>query len=221
MRTLVLVSILAALAAVAAAQRTDPICPTIEIIGPSGLTNPGDTLTFAVTLSSTPANVRYVWNVSRGVIEDGQGTRSIVIRTSLEDHGQNVEATVSITGLPKNCVHKATEIAPVASLVEGQPVDQFGILPRNDIRGRLDNYFHELSNNPHDRGFVVIQLGPGDNPNLTNSRYRLIVQHVRFRKFDLSRIDFGFELGGETGTTLWRVPPGARLPKCRCIYLRK
>ena len=123
MRRLVLVPFLAALALVAPAQQTDPICPTIEITGPSGLTNPGDTLTFAVTLSSTAGNVRYTWKVSRGVIEDGQGTQSIVIRTSLEDNGQNVEATVSITGLPKNCVHKATEIAPVASLVEGQPVD--------------------------------------------------------------------------------------------------
>src|SRR5688572_21046403 len=146
MRLLGLLLLLLFCAALSDAQL--PNCPTIEIIGPSGVTQPGETMTFAVTLSSTAENIKYMWTVSRGVIEKGQGTQSIVVRTSLDDERQNFIATLTLQGLPPVCNANASEIGPVAELPIGEPIDQFGVLPRNDIRGRLDNFFMELSNTP-------------------------------------------------------------------------
>jgi len=210
------------LSMVTASRAQDPLCPKINVTGPSGVTTPGDTLTFAVTLSSTPANIRYFWKVSRGTIVAGQGTQSIVVRSSTEDENRNIEATVSINGLPPGCGSVASEMGPIAPMIIGEPVDSFGNLPRDDVRGRLDVFFQELSNYPHDRGFIVIGLGPRDKPNTSNARFRLIIQHIRFRKFDASRISFALQPGsGVTRTTLWRVPPGAQPPTCeRCIFVR-
>src|SRR5215213_5626889 len=101
MRSSILVILLLACGAFSNAHQTK--CPKVELIGPSGVTHGGDTLTYVVSLSSTPANIKYSWTVSHGVIETGQGTQSIIVRSTRADGAQEIVATVKIEGLPEGC----------------------------------------------------------------------------------------------------------------------
>jgi hypothetical protein len=186
-------------------------CPTLSVSGPAGVTSPGDTMTFTANVSGGPS-VTYNWTVSRGTIESGQGTPSIVVRTAIGDAGSNVTATVEIGGLDPacNCPRSASESGPIATILQALLIDEFGNLPNDDIRGRLDNFFQELSNNPNNQGYII-NYG---TPIQIAARERLITNHIAFRNFDRSRITL--VRGGDTGegpkTKLYRIPPGAANP---------
>lgn len=186
-------------------------CPTGSITGPAGVTNPGDTMTFTANISGGP-DVTYNWTVSAGTIESGQGTPSIVVRTARENAGQTITATLNLGGTDPacNCQTQFTESGPVAPAPEAILVDEFGRLPNDDIRGRLDNFFQELSNNPNNQGYII---NYGTDREIT-ARERLITNHITFRNFDRSRITLvrGGDRGNGPETRLYRIPPGAANP---------
>ena len=187
-------------------------CGTLSVSGPAGVTQPGDTMTFTATVAGGSATPTYNWTVSRGTIESGQGTPSIVVRTSMDDANQTVTATVNLGGLDPacNCPATASESGPVADRVQPVLIDEFGKLPNDDIRGRLDNFFTELSNNPNNQGYII---NYGTDAEIT-ARERLITNHINFRKFDRSRITLvrGGDRGNGPETKLYRIPPGAANP---------
>lgn len=168
-------------------------------------------MTFTANVSGGPA-VTYNWTVSAGTIESGQGTPSIVVRTSVADAGTNIRADVVISGLDPacNCPDRAGESAPVATILQAILIDEFGNLPADDIRGRLDNFFQELSNNPNNQGYIINYGTPAQ----IAARERLITNHITMRGFDRGRITL--VRGGDTGegpkTKLYRIPPGAANP---------
>jgi hypothetical protein len=186
-------------------------CPTISVTGPAGVTTIGDTMTFTANVTGGP-DVTYNWTVSAGTIESGQGTPSIVVRTSVANANSNITATVTIGGLdPRcNCPSTASESGPVAGILESILIDEFGRLPADDIRGRLDNFFQELSNNPNNQGYIINYGTPAQ----IAARERLITNHITMRGFDRNRITL--VRGGDTGegpkTKLYRIPPGAANP---------
>lgn len=47
-------------------------CPSITVIGPMGITNPGDKIIFRV--DGGAVDLTYLWSVSAGTIVEGQGT---------------------------------------------------------------------------------------------------------------------------------------------------
>ncbi|MGH9946872.1 MAG: hypothetical protein ACRD6X_06720 [Pyrinomonadaceae bacterium] len=189
-------------------------CPSISVTAPAGVINPSQTATFTANYSGA-VNVTYNWTVSDGTIESGQGTPSIVVRTSLADAGKTIEATVSLGGLSEalpncGCETTARDSVPVAERLITELVDEFGKLPNDDIRGRLDNFFQVLSNNPNDQGYII-NYG---TPVQIAARERLITNHITFRSFDRSRITLirGGDKGDGVSTKLYRVPPGADNP---------
>lgn len=189
-------------------------CPTLTISGPAGITNPGDTMTFTANVSGGSQSdvITYNWTVSAGTIESGQGTPSITVRTDNSLAGGNVTATVTLGGVPTGCGcdTDAAETAPVAPLPQAVQVDEFGKLSNDEIRGRLDSFFAELSNNPNNQGYII---NYGTDREIA-ARERLITNHINFRNFDRSRITL--VRGGDTGegakTKLYRIPPGAENP---------
>lgn len=186
-------------------------CATVSVSGPPATTNPGDTMTFAANVTPGTYDPTYNWTVSAGTIESGQGTPSITVRTTREMAGSSVTATVDIGGAPVDCSCpvQGSETAGVAPKPDPVLVDEFGAMPNDDIRGRLDLFFAELSNNPNNQGYVINYGTPAQ----IATRERLIRNHIAFRRFDASRITL--VNGGEgTGvsTKLYRVPPGADNP---------
>lgn len=186
-------------------------CASISVSGPAGITVPGDAMTFTANVTGG-AITTYNWTVDRGTIESGQGTPSITVRTSAADAGQNVRATVTVGPVMPDCgcTTEASEQAPVQAAPEPVLVDEFGVLPNDDIRGRLDTFFAELQNNPNNQGYII---NYGTDREIA-ARERLITNHINFRQFDRSRITL--VRGGDTGegarTKLYRIPPGAENP---------
>lgn len=189
-------------------------CPSLSVSGPAGITAPGETMTFtASAVGGTQASLTYNWSVSAGNIESGQGTPSIVVRTDNSLAGSSVTATVEIGGLDPSCScpTTASETAGVAPNPEPVLVDEFGKMPNDDIRGRLDLFFAELSNNPNNQGYIINYGTPRE----IAARERLVTNHINFRGFDRSRITLvngGASSTGEAQTKLYRIPPGAENP---------
>jgi hypothetical protein len=189
-------------------------CPNLSVTGPAGITAPGETMTFTANLSGGDQNnITYNWTVSAGTIESGQGTSSITVRTTSDQAGGNVTATVNIGGTDPacNCDAEASETAGVEAPPQPTEVDTFGVLPADEVRGRLDAFFSTLANDPTAQGYVIT-YGPA---RAVTARERLIRNHIRFRNFDASRITF--VQGGDTGegvrTRLISVPAGATPPQ--------
>src|SRR5690606_29104199 len=129
----------------------------------------------------------YNWTVSAGSIESGQGTSSIVVRTTREMAGTSVTATVDIGGAPTDCSCGAitgSETGGIETILGPVFVDGFGKMPNDDVRGRLDLFFAELANNPNNQGYIINYGTPREVATIE----RLITNHVNFRKFDRSRI---------------------------------
>jgi hypothetical protein len=183
-------------------------CPTISVTGPSGVVLPGTPMTFTANVSGgTAENITYNWTVSAGTIESGQGTPSITVSTT-GLQSTNITATVEIsgTGLCAECTRTDSETGIVQGPEPLRPFDTFGPLPNDDVRGRLDNYFVALRNDPTARGYIVI-----DGPERDAARRETLIRnHMRLRRFPTDRITIvrGDASAGEIFTRLYVIPAG-------------
>ncbi|MGD9631267.1 MAG: hypothetical protein AB7V18_18675 [Pyrinomonadaceae bacterium] len=202
--------------------QTTAQCPAIKVTGPAGITNPGENVVFQVAINVVGPKLEFHWSVDKGMIVKGQGTPEITVLTDRSLAGEAVTATVEVEGLPQNCERISSETAGIAPVIGcGYPFDEWGEMKPNDERGRLDLMFAELSNNPNNVGMIVFRVKPGDRLDPTNRRIQFVLKHVKFRKFDKSRIWFALELAEEKSTRLYRIPPGAETPACDgCIIFR-
>lgn len=185
-------------------------CPTtFDVSGPSAVTKPGDTMTFTANVSGGSAeNITYNWSVSAGSIESGQGSPSITVRVPADLFNSNITATVEISGtnLCAECPRTQSETAPTAPKDIITPFDTFGPLPNDEVRGRLDNYFVALRNDPTATGYIVI-----DGPERDAARRETLIRnHMRLRKFPTDRIQIvrGDTSAGEVFTKLYVIPAG-------------
>jgi hypothetical protein len=218
MRRVIPILIVIVIASVSLFGRTAK-CPKLTIIGPAGISNPGDRITFLLEIvGGVPSDLSIKWTVERAEIVEGQGTPGQVISKLF---GVNVKVVANVDGLPESCEKTASELAGTARKTIGDPFDVFVNLPNNDQRSRLDSYFFDLANYPTHAGFIVII--PGKNgKRAALKRIKFILNHVKFRRFDKGRPVFGIEYNGGASTVLWRVPPRAELhcPDCEIIYGR-
>lgn len=91
-------------------------------------------------------------------------------------------------------------------------VDEHGQLPCDDLLGRLDVYFAELSRDPGSIGLVMLS-GTKEKKRLAVFRQHLIEAHARDRKFTSNQIKFVRTISTENlGVQLWRIPSGATEP---------
>src|SRR5687768_13986812 len=93
--------VLAACMSLTAQQTTS--CPHVTITGPAGVTAPGETATYQVSVNlseNQKLQLEYVWSTTAGEIVRGQGTTSIEVRREL---GRTMVATVEVRGLPEGC----------------------------------------------------------------------------------------------------------------------
>jgi PKD repeat protein len=183
-------------------------CPTLTVDGPSSAVKSGETMTFtANVVGGNQQNITYNWEVSQGTIVSGQGTPQIVVGTEgLED--TNIQATVKISGDEGcNCDTEASETGVVASEPQPELVDEFGPIPNNDVKARLDIFSTRLANDPTSTGYVV---NYGSSAQVTR-RERLIRDYlVNEKGVEASRLVF-VNGGVESAirTRLWLVPAGA------------
>ena len=189
-------------------------CPTVNVTGPSEITQPGSSMTFSANVSGgTQDSVTYTWTVSAGTIESGQGTPSITVSTTPDMAGGNVTATVTVGGPDPACKCEGlsdSETAGIATRPVSETIDEFGVLPADDIKARLDSYFSRLQNDPTARAFII---NYGTDRDVAR-REKIIRDYINFRSQDASRFTFvrGTDDGTGIRTKLILVPAGAEDP---------
>jgi hypothetical protein len=187
------------------------VCPNLDVSG-GGVVQPGEPMSFTANVSGgTATDITYNWTVSAGTISSGQGTPSISVDTTgLE--GQNVTATVEIGGsLCATCTRNDSETGSVAVNPKPRLFDEFGKLPDDEVKARIQNLYVELGNNPNSQGYII---NYGTDKEITN-RERQIRKAIDFLKLDPSRVTLvrgGASPNGGVYTKVWIVPPGAANP---------
>jgi len=198
-------------------------CPSIGVIGPAGVTNPGDEMRFSVDVGSVGPRLQFVWTINEGTIVSGQGTQAITIATKIAMAGSSVIATVRVEGLPTGCEKIYSETAPIAPIAGcGSPSDEWGKLKPNDQRLRLDNVFAELRNNPTNIGFLMLNITQKERLDSGNERIQFILKHAAFIKFDSSRLWFALAFADEPRTRFYRMPIGSEdtFPCDECLIIK-
>ena len=185
------------------------VCPEFTVTGPAAPVEPGQTMTFTANVTGgTATDITYNWEVSAGTIESGQGTPVITVRVPADLFSSNITATATIsgTGLCENCTRSRSETGITTPKPDIPPFDTFGPLPNDDVRGRLDNFFVALRNDPAATGYIII-----DGPPREIARRRTLIQnHMRLRRFPADRITIveGDTAATEVFTRLYVIPAG-------------
>jgi len=184
-------------------------CAPVSISGPSGVTNPGDTMTFTASVSGDRT---FNWSVSAGTIESGQGTPSITVRTTKAMAGSNVTATVSVGKIASDCADcpmTASESGGILATPVATPVDEYGVLKDDDVKARVDNFYIQLNNNPQAKGYIINYGTPAQ----IKKQKAQIMKAITFRKYDAGRVTFvDGPNNGAVSTKFWLVPAGADNP---------
>ena len=181
----------------------------------AGVVEAGTPMKFVATLSGKTDNLtlEYEWKVSAGTIMSGQGTCSIMVDTTGLANGTNITAEVKVKGLPCDCPNTASETGSV--VVKEAPIidlDNFGRLPNDEIRARIDAMFVALGNQPNSQGYII---NYGTDQEIA-AREKIIRNHIGFRKYDANRVTFVRGGANPNGNGVWTkvniVPPGANPP---------
>ncbi|HST51238.1 MAG TPA: hypothetical protein VLJ61_04435 [Pyrinomonadaceae bacterium] len=189
-------------------------CPTLAVRCSDTVTA-GESTTFAVAVSNfnSDATLSYIWTVSAGTILSGQGTPAIVVDTT-GLYGQPVEATVEVVGLPGSCERKSSCTSAVRSRVIGEPVDEYGKIPFEDEKARLDNFAIELQNDPTSQGYLICyggKVGRAGEAWARCKRAKNYIATVRgIAPSRLVTVNGGYM--ENLSVWLWAVPSGARPP---------
>lgn len=213
----IITSILMVVSAMAAQENND-LCPTIEVIEPARVTNPGDKMTFVAKLSRADSAFRFEWSVSpAGRLVEGQGTPAITVLAT--EPNANVISTVSVFGLPAGCDNVAKGVGRVAPIPELESLFEWENISRNEERVRLDIFFADVSDNPGFKGVLVFTGVPANKRNAKNSRLKFFIEYARFRKFDPALLHFVFlnEMPDFQRVTVYRMRNPANYPCSDCI----
>lgn len=99
-----------------------------------------------------------------------------------------------------------------------EKIDEFGLLGECDLRSRFDNFMIAVQNNPAAKGYAIFYQGkdilPANYESGPAVHAKMFTNHLRFRRFDPSRIVIisgGFR--ESLSTELWLVPSGAEPPQ--------
>jgi len=123
-------------------------CPEVSVIGPSKITPLGGIMEFeARTSEPLSQGAKFVWTVSAGTIESGQGMKSIRVSVPADGSVKEVDAIVTIAGAD-SCLSTARETAGVEPYRNRDALDSYGLLKLNDEKARMQSAAATIKLNP-------------------------------------------------------------------------
>lgn len=218
MKNLVAIAVLTLLVTLSSRPQTPNGCPTVEVVGPSGITKVGDGMFFRANVSGTGADKlkTFEWKVSGGVITDGQGTDQIRATSAVD--GINITATVTVKSTEPSCEVTGSETAPVmANNLCTMPMDDYGDASWEEEQARLDSLFTDLNRNPDAHAYIEIAVPASESIEKTKKHIIKMVKHFRYRgpELDLGRLRFAVtKAESARNTKLWLIRDDATDPEC-------
>ncbi len=217
LRFIVLFSVLL-LPAMASAQ-PPPVgdCPSIYVLGPAGITLPGESMTFTAEVKPfDPEKMTLVWTVSsRGtssVIEKGQGTDSILVRYALD--GSNMTATLTVKGLPAGCPDSASETAGVVISALPMSLDEYGPLKPRDERARLAKVAFQMTAQPDTVAIFYFRYPSSiTRAMIEATNARILKRLAALGRISLNRVKFAYAESDSSVTKIYLWPRTAEWPE--------
>lgn len=191
-------------------------CPSIEVKCPSYPQEADGPITFSANVNGAPSNAKliYIWEVSSGRIESGQGTTEIVVDTT-GTGGQTPTATLKVRGLDAACGTTASCSAPPFDPPISRKFDQYDELSRDEERKRLEMFGEQLGNEPGSQGYIISYAGRGISLKLVRAHVKAAKTYL-INRYQIEPARLVTVEGGRRKKTeyeLWIVPTGAKPPK--------
>lgn len=185
-------------------------CPGIDVSGPSGLVDPGETGRFTVQVEKEAGKdvlLEYVWSVSSGEIVSGQGTSEINVKWGAE----SVTATVKVRGLPEGCRDMGSENQGCGlRMPEAQLIETFRGRLREKDRTRFDKFVAALEADRNAKGIIFFGGTPARIKANKRTMMSLIPMHLGRRGPGVTLVDLSTTA---EFMELWVVPAGAKDPE--------
>lgn len=195
------------------AQEGENPCPKIRLLSPEGLLKSSEPTKFNVDINGIEKDkIKYLWMVSSGKIIQGQGESEIEFLANDENAGSKVTVIVNIFGLPKNCPNSVSDwfvIEPDISDIF--PDAEYEKISFKDEKTALDKILVRLSTVSDYEGFIILEFDKKDNRSYKVSRLNNILNHIKFRGFDINRFTFVIFEGDIEKTELWVIPNNIEL----------
>ena len=188
--------------------KKDDTSPKLHVVGPATVVKLGETMRFKLVLPSAIADkLKLEWTVNKGSIIEGQGSQEIVVLGSSATGATTTTAEVNVSGLPEGCKSRFSETGVVVGIgVHYSPLDEFGEVPSDDIKARIDNLFINLQSDPLVSA-TIVSYGP---PEEVTRRHEIIRKHIADRNYDASRILIEYrDYEEKIRTRIWVLPDGA------------
>jgi hypothetical protein len=208
-------------------QMADPNCtPTGSTVSLTANASDPDGDTLLYTWSTTGGRItgdgaNVTWDLSGAApgtytasveVDDGCGCIAYSSATVVVDRCNCVPTPVPPTPTPVPYTPTPTPTPPPAPTPT--KFDQYGNIPRNDVKARLDNFANELQANPGAQGYIIAYGGRHGVVGEAQRRADFAKDYlVNTRGIDAGRLvtlDGGFQ--EEASTELWIVPAGATPP---------
>ena len=189
-------------------------CPKIEFQGQSPRTvRDGQPVTFSVNLAGGDPGITptIVWNVSAGLIKDGQGTRHILVDSTGSGADRQIIADVWIGGYAPECGSQATVAVKVVGYAN--KVDEFGDLETEQENERLASAAGAVAQS-NDTLYVIAYAGRRSVRGYAGNALKRIRTQLTTTGVSAQRVgavDGGFR--EEPAYEIWIVPEGAEPPR--------
>lgn len=184
-------------------------CPAISMIGPSGLTRSGETVTFTAEVSkeANKFNPKYNWTVTGGEIVEGQGT--LVIKVLQKDSKDSFSATIEVIGLPKACPNTYTTTPVIEpAIADIFPYDEYGKMPFAEEKQRLLGIVIQLKEQPSNVALFIIKFNKKESYSSIKTRIKNISKFLNeSHKIPNGRFKFVFSESDIQSNVIYVLPP--------------
>lgn len=212
MRKLLLILFLVQLFSISlfAQSAVNPVCPKITVLGPASVTNPGEEMTFRVSMTGERiSDLGYSWKATGGELVSGQNTSTIHVRIPNASRIL-VTATVEILGLPEGCSQTFSEFAAQTCKCASRQLDEYGAVTLNDEKKRIAKALREPETEPYSILYIVKYFPTLDVR--SNQRIQALNRYLMSQKSATNRDFKILDVMGHAHTIIYLVPPGADLP---------
>lgn len=191
-------------------------CPTVEVTGPAGVTNPGEIVWFHASITGAdPGSLEISWSTSAGKINKRDGKMKIGVLLSDDLSGSSITATVDVKGFPEGCAASASETMSYCIPHTAVLINEYSFPNRDINRSALRLAAKELEEYPNNQMYLIEYLPRSASLASVNGKVRRIRDYFELLKFDISRVTIvPAEIEGNMPLTkIYRVPPGAENPQ--------
>ena len=165
-------------------------CPVLQIQFPDEMAQPQSKFVISANIDGLSETAKFIWGLSAGKIVAGQYSRKIEVLLGKETGATNVTIFLTVEGLAPDCPNTVSDVFPVAAPEIIDYPDGYSGLDPLEVRSQVDDFFVLLKNYPDTEGLIVLRYSENETDERLLKRVRQVLEAVRFRNYDITRLSF-------------------------------